>query len=101
ENSLSEPIASAFSDQPAQLSVRTDANSIWRLHALDCGLSRPRTVSLHVSGNTGTAWAKSSAREKSSPNRRVLDLGWRVCDYYSPLYFPNPHGCGSSAREPH
>src|ERR1700736_1683929 len=100
ENHFSEPIASTFSDQSAQLSVRTDQNSIRRLHALDRTWSCTRALSLHLSGNAGTAWAKLSAWEKSPSNCRVLDLGRCVCDYRSPVYSLNPHGLECSPREP-
>src|SRR5260370_13124674 len=68
ENNFSHRITSPVSNEPVELLVRLNSNSLWSVHVLDHRRPRTRPIPLHLSGHVGAirpqlgAWENPSAR---------------------------------------
>src|SRR5260370_8047196 len=89
ENNLPHSITSPLSNEPAELLVRLNSNSLWSVYVLDDRRPRPRPFSLHIFGHIGTIWPQPGARKAASPRRLALDPAPRFLSH-SPFIRPFP-----------
>src|SRR5437016_79151 len=82
EDNFSESASPTFSHQLAELSLRTNANSISHVYALGFDWTPAGAFPVCLSRNAGAIRSQFGARQNSSARGRVLDLGRCIC-YYS------------------
>ena len=98
QNNFPQSIASAFSNEPAELPVRADQNSLRHVYVLDNGRPRSGSFSLHVSRHIGSAQSQSGARKNASAYGGILDVGRRFCDQRALVHCFNANGFACGAR---
>lgn len=81
EDYPAEPVAPAFSDQSAQLSLRVDHDSFSDVYFVGRSRAGARIVPICICGHVGTIKFKPNARENSPAPDRVLLLGRRITDF--------------------
>src|ERR1700724_191336 len=81
ENNFPHSITSPLSNEPAELLVRLNSNSVWSVYVLDDRRPRPRSFSLHIFGHIGAIRPQPGARKDASARRGVLDVGWCFCSH--------------------
>src|SRR5207247_9905602 len=86
ENNFPHSITSPVSNEPVELLVRLNSNSLWSVHVLDHRRPRPRSIPLHVSGNVGAIRPQPGAWKKPSARGGVLDVGGRFCSHCTSIY---------------
>src|SRR5207244_8118927 len=69
--------ASPVSNEPVELLVRLNSNSLWSVHVLDHRRPRTRAIPLHVSGHLRAIRPQLGAWENPSARGGVLDVGGR------------------------
>src|SRR5216110_834714 len=75
ENNFPHSITSPVSNEPVELPVRLNSNSLWSVHVLDHRRPRPRAIPLHVSGHPRAIRPQLGAWENPSARGGVLDVG--------------------------
>src|SRR5207302_1738851 len=86
ENNFPHSITSAVSNEPVELLVRLNSNSLWSVHALDHRRPRSRAIPLHVSGHLRAIRPQLGAWENPSTRGGVLDVGGRFCSHGTFIY---------------
>src|SRR5260370_29613295 len=74
ENNFPHSITSPLSNEPAELLVRLNSNSLWSVYVLDDRRPRPRSFSLHIFGHIGAIRPQPCARKDASACRGELDM---------------------------
>src|SRR6266566_1987542 len=86
ENNFPHSITSPVSNEPVELLVRLNSNSLWSVHVLDHRRPRTRSIPLHVSGNVGAIRPQPGAWKNPSARGGVLDVGGRFCSHCTFIY---------------
>src|SRR5260370_2419643 len=87
ENNFPHSITSPVSNEPVELLVRLNSNSLWSVHVLDHRRPRTRSIPLHVSRHVGTIRPQPGAWENPSARGGVLDVGRRFCSHCTFIFF--------------
>src|SRR2546423_432166 len=77
ENNFPYPTPSPVSNQPSELFVWLNSDSLRSVYVLDNGRSRSRSFSLHVFGHVRPIGPEPRAWKDASTCRGVLDVGRR------------------------
>src|SRR5678815_395425 len=101
EDYLSQPGASALSNEFAQLPLRGNAHSFRHLPALDRRRSGTGPLSLHLPRNFGPIWTEDSTRHDASLCLRIPAVDWRPLphDRCNPCAFPSGLALTRGGRE--
>src|ERR1700730_10975235 len=75
ENNFPHAITSPFSNEPAELLVRLNSDSLWSVYVLDDCRPRARSFSLHVFGHIRAIRPQPGARKDASTPCGILDVG--------------------------
>src|SRR5438552_15727898 len=75
ENNFPHSITSPFSNEPVELLVRLNADSLWSVYVLDDGRARPRPFSLHLFGHARAIRPQLGSWKDPSTGGGVLDVG--------------------------
>src|ERR1700737_3250690 len=86
ENNFPHSITSPVSNEPAELLVRLNSDSLWRVHVLDDCRARTRSFSLHVFGHIGAIRPQPGAWKDASARGGVLDVGRCIRDHGTFIY---------------
>src|SRR5439155_19534104 len=86
ENNFPHSITSPVSNEPVELLVRLNSNSLWSVHVLDHRRPRTRAIPLHVSGHLRAIRPQLGAWENPSARGGVLDVGGRFCSHGTFIY---------------
>src|SRR5437899_12399800 len=79
ENNFPHSITFPVSNEPVELLVRLNSNSLWLVYVLDDGRPRSRSFSLHLFGHARAIRPQPRARKNPSTDSGVLDLGRSLC----------------------